>query len=101
MGLDLMLLPYDADGQFTQFSHTMLAVARRRELWPAILALRSFEVKDGFTSYIGRQTNGEVGYGECVETAYGERVRYTMSRHLASVWDHTAVDGGSKNKAVW
>lgn len=86
MGIDLRLLP--VDGDFVPnvfFSHQILSLDRN-----AILDdIREVAERHGkplpdtrFTSFIGRQKNGEHGYGEEHEDAYGAPLQYVLVKHL-------------------
>jgi|SRR5579859_4604678 len=63
MGVDLTLLPFDADGNSLSFSHTVLSVERRRDLWTVITDLESDIVPEGFWSYLSREGDQETHYG--------------------------------------
>lgn len=101
MGVDLSLLPFDAEHPGLAFSHSILQLERRRELWPLIEAMELDIVPNGFTSFLGRQANGEHGYGETIKTPYGTPLKYTRVGKLVSIAHHDAVRDNPKNRAVW
>ncbi len=101
MGVDLTLLPFDADRANLSFSHSVLGIERRRELWDLILEMEIDVVPNGFTSYLSRLENGETGYGETMETPYGEPLKYTKAERLVSLAHHEEVRNNFKNRAVW
>jgi hypothetical protein len=85
MGIDLRLLPVDGDFAPNIFySHQVLSLDRN-----AILAdIQEIAKKHGkplpsrFTSFIGRQENGEHGYGEEDTDPYGAPLQYVLVKHL-------------------
>lgn len=84
MGVDLALLPYYGNSdEFNNFSHTVLQCNRNRDLFEMIEDVPSLDVDDGFCSYLSRDDkNEESHYGVTVETAYGNRLKYTQAKHL-------------------
>lgn len=99
MGIDLDLLPVDADFPNCSFSHSVLQCERRHNLWPAIQALPGQPVPDNFTSYLGGK--GEACYGKTVEDSYGDPVRWVRVRDLLTLRCREEVRDNSKNRAVW
>lgn len=87
MGLDLKLLPFDADFDGLHFSHTILNVHRDRDLWACVKQTEQFPVPDDFTSFLcGKQDEyEEKHYGNTVETPYGERLTYTAAKNLKGI----------------
>jgi hypothetical protein len=98
MGVDLRLLPFsspDAD-----FSHDILKVERRRELWEPIAEIeknRGRDVPDTFYSFSGA---GEK-YGLTTKTPYGDNLRYVTAEDLLTLRRHKAVKDNHRNRAVW
>lgn len=101
MGLDLRLLPFDADC----FSHTVLDCARRHELWDSIQKIENRvgrDVPDGFTSFSGRsQRHDDTCYGLTIRTPYGENLKYVLTSDLLPLARHKAVHDNEKNRAIW
>lgn len=82
MGVDLILLPYDA----SFCSHTVLQVNRDYCLHDAIRALPAMEVDDNFTSYVSRDDKYEdTHYGKTTENSYGDRVVFVLAKDLKTV----------------
>jgi hypothetical protein len=80
MGVDLRLLPFDADhGDGLSFSHTILEVGRNYDLHDKIRKLRSMPVPANFTSFCGLGDDGELTYGVTIETPYGEPLEYVLA----------------------
>ena len=86
MGIDLRLLPVDGDFVPNVFySHQILSLDRN-----AILDdIQKVAEQHGkplpavrFTSFMSRQENGEYGYGEENEDAYGAPLQYVLVKHL-------------------
>lgn len=84
MGVDLRLLPFDADFDGLHFSHTILNVRMDRDLWEAVDGVEQFPVPDDFMSFSCRNQEEceETHYGNTVETPYGERLTYTTAKNL-------------------
>ena len=101
MGVDLTLLPFDADF----YSHTMLQVERRRELWPKVTALDSAPlalVSKDFHCYLARDRNGETRYGTLPrEDPYGTPYRCTTAGALSKLWTDPEVRDNVRNRAIW
>lgn len=101
MGVDLRLLPFDADF----FSHTVLDCERRHELWPAIEKVETRngrDVPDNFQSFIGRSDRFDgTCYGTTIRTAYGENLKYVLVSDLLPLASHGAVQDNEKNRAIW
>ncbi len=88
MGIDLKLLPVEANlSGSSGFSHSILSLERRSELWDAIDENVTTWPKPTWTlsSFLGRQDNGEHGYGDTDETPYGDRIEFCFAANLAEV----------------
>ena len=80
MGTDLRLLPFlYGDGDC---SHDIIRVERDTELYEAIQGLSCRDVPITFTSFCGRQSNSEYGYGKTIEDPYGDPVKFVFARQL-------------------
>lgn len=102
MGLDLRLLPFDADVDVVTFSHTILSCERRRELFEELLKLPSVEVPERFYSFTSREAScGESHYGVTRDTPYGEPLDYVRVKDLLAYSDHEGVTDNGKNRAIW
>lgn len=105
MGVDLRLLPIDGDhGTVVNFSHNVLSLERRRELWEPIAEIEKAhgrDVPENFDSFIGRRADGETGYGRTIESPYGTPVRYVRAADLLPLAEHEAVTDNPKNHAAW
>lgn len=101
MGVDLRLLPFDADF----FSHTILDCERRQELWPAIQKVEERNGRDApenFQSFTGRSPRyDDTCYGLTIRTPYGENLKYILAADLLPLATHTAVRDNEKNRAIW
>lgn len=103
MGVDLRLLPFDADGGIC-YSHTMLACKRRRDLWDPIAKIEKAKgrhVPPGFTAYCSRLKNGELGYGKVIKDPYDSFVNFLLVEDLVSLREHEDVQDNHKNRAIW
>lgn len=103
MGVDLRLLPIECEHENLWYSHSMLSLERRRELWPLFAELEktSGVVDPSFTSFCGRQDNGENGYGKTLETPYGQPLTYLTAEQILTLKDHEAVQDNTTNRAIW
>jgi hypothetical protein len=105
MGIDLKLLPFDADSEFISFSHTVLGLNRRSELWPIIELIEQewgLVVPPHFSTFVGHHEGcEETGYGDTQTTAYGQPLRYVLAQHLNPLSNHRAVTDDDKNRAIW
>lgn len=99
MGVDLRLLPFDADrGEFA-YSHTILELGRDYALHEKIRKLRSMPVPSGFTSFSGRGDDGDTCYGATIETPYGEPVEWVLAGELCAI---ELEEGGTYiERAIW
>lgn len=101
MGVDLRLLPFDADLNNNYYSHTVLDCQRRWELWNEINKLEQYPVPDNFTSFSAYLDCGHTGYGITIETPYGMRLKYVLVQHLCKLKDYPGVIDNFKNRAIW
>ena len=104
MGLDLRLLPFDADIEELSFSHTILDCLRRGELFDEILKIEEehgLAVPDRFASFVGHGKDGEPCYGVTVTTPYGEPLLYTTAASLLTLKDREGVTDNYQNRAIW
>lgn len=99
MGLDLRLLPFDADRDDLHFSHTILGCARDYDLFDAVhdvASERGLVVPSDFWTFLGMR-GGEHGYAVTTETPYGDPLRYVLAGDLKPL---TAL-AHRCNEAVW
>jgi len=105
MGVDLKLLPVQADGRpYSEFgySHTVLDLSRRRTLWPAIGALPTTAVPPVFNTYLCRCSDyDDVHYGNTQTTPYGDPLLATTAGDLVTLLNHECVRENALNRAVW
>lgn len=103
MGLDLTLLPFDADYDELCFSHTVLSCDRNGQLFCEIMALPSEPVLEGFSSYMSNEVVGDfdgIHYGPTKTTPYGEQVTFVKARQLCKLQEIAGLVA-YKNVAVW
>lgn len=98
MGVDLRLLPFDADGG-VNFSHTMMEIGRDYDLHDKIRKLRSMPVPEDFTSFCARGADGETTYGKTLETPYGEPLEFVLAGELSAI--NLPPDAGHVPRAIW
>ena len=105
MGLDLKLLPFDADaGDRISYSHTILNCLRRSDLFEEILEMEErfgHAVPKGFSSYLRSTKNRGSHYGVTVTTPYGEILKYVTAGMLTAFSDHEGVLDNHWNRAIW
>lgn len=105
MGVDLTLLPFDADFGDLSFAHSVLQLERRGGLWDPIVKIetaRGEAVPEHFASYLSRNDDyEEAHYGVTTETPYGDRMKYVRASDLLAIGDHEGVTDNYKNRAVW
>ncbi len=107
MGVDLTLMPLECDHEGVhgkpafQFSHSMLNIERRRELWPLIEKLARGRVSTDFTGFMGEGSDGEYGYGKVRDDAYGQPIQWAKAGDIAKLANHNAVTNDARNRAVW
>lgn len=100
MGVDLRLLPFDCDRENLAFSHTILDVERRHELWTPIAHLPQENVPERFTSFSStREAYEDPCYGITVNNPYGGTLTYTTAGALGTLRNHPAVLDNHKNRA--
>lgn len=106
MGVDLTLLPFES----TQLggwpmSHTVLWMNRDSETFQQISALETREgrpVPEDFTSYVGRDNEGETAYGRTIKTPYGSPLRYVLAGSLKQIdMGDMSNPGAWKQRAIW
>lgn len=103
MGVDLTLLPFDADTSI-YFSHTVLSLERRRALWDPIAEIEKRngrDVPENFTTYLGQGDDGDPAYGNTQQTPYDTALKYVLVQDLLPVSDHECVTDNYKNRAIW
>lgn len=100
MGLDLRLLPFDAEMFRLSYSHTVLSCEREYELFDAIIKVERQQgrvVPANFSTFVSRDDKyEETHYGNTQETPYGEKVRELEVESLL-VFEPKHW----KNKAIW
>lgn len=105
MGVDLTLLPYYSESELADFSHDMLNLERRHDLWGPITEIEKQhgrDVSENFTSFYGRSNDyDDACYGVTKDSPYGTHVKYIRAIHLKSLASHPAVTDNYKNKAIW
>ena len=100
MGLDLALLPFDAD-EGIHFSHTVLKCERRIELFEEIMKLPSTRVPENFTTLLRDDEYQETHYGNTQETPYGDPLTFMEVENLLRFSEHEGVQNHFKNRAIW
>ena len=104
MGVDLMLLPMDADFNNSAFAYTTLEVRRRRELWPLICALPSEPVPPSFESLLSLEGPPDWDFwvqGNTQVDGYEKPLFCVLAEHLLSLASHPAIEEEYLNKAAW
>lgn len=105
MGLDLTLLPFDADSGDWAFSHTVLETGRHYVLFDWIKKLPQMKVPKTFTSHVSRQSKcdkcDEPHYGITTETPYGDAVMYVMIDDLIKIPAEVKATFSVRTKAIW
>lgn len=103
MGLELRLLPFDADQGDFAFSHTVLSCERHYGLFDPIQEIekqRGRKVVDGFTSFVSRDDKyEETHYGKTIETPYGDPLMEVEVEHLLALSE--IAQKSRRNEAVW
>lgn len=110
MGLDLYLLPITCETETRNlyrietwgYSHTIIDCDANYPLFQAIEALEKTEgsaVPKSFTTFLGRQEDGEHGYGETHETPYGKELRAVRVKALLPFFKK--AHKSHKNRAAW
>jgi hypothetical protein len=100
MGVDLRLLPFDADQGDFAYSHTILELGQNYDLHKQIKELNSMPVPLGFTSFSGR-VNGFSGtaYGKTTVTPYGEPMKFVLADDLCGI--KLSEDAPYIEQAIW
>ena len=98
MGVDVTFLPIEHESEDLCYSHTLLPLWRRRELWPLLDDLLPKNLDRAISCYVGRDDDGELCYGELLEDCYGRPLTYLTVAQLLTV-DRSLVNDG--NKAIW
>lgn len=102
MGVDLTFLPFWSENPTCDFSHDMLSLERRPELWDAIYELPSRDVPEKFRSYRGTNDDfDETCYGLTIRDCYDSPVKYTTAKHLLTLYNRPAVRDNHTNRAIW
>lgn len=105
MGVDLTLLPFDCDYDDLSYSHVVLNLERRGDLWTPIQRLEDANqrrVPERFMSYLSRDEEyEEPHYGRTTETPYGDPLLYVTSAELLTLSEHEGVTDNAKNRATW
>lgn len=104
MGLDLSLLPFEADHERLSFSHSVLSVDRTeivRVVWESLRDAGE-TTPDHFSSYLCREGEiEETHYGVTTTDPYGNRVRCVSVEELLAFREHPGVYQDPRNRAVW
>jgi len=90
VGLDLSILPFEADTPNICYSHSILRCSREGPLFDEIMAIEKQHgkvVPEGFTSYLCRDKTPEgfeePHYGRTRKTPYGDELKYiTVAQFL-------------------
>lgn len=115
MGTDLILLPFDGDIDELAFSHTILPLERRIELFKEIdklAQIKGVPVPKDFNSYLSREPieiqSSPVDietthYGRTMNDSYDATLLYVKVSELMSpsIIYHQGVKDNWKNRAVW
>jgi hypothetical protein len=100
MGLDLTLIPVDADNGTLFFGHTRLRLERDYELFDEIKKLKAIELDKPFSCHEARNGEGEASYGPVTEDAYGDPLTKVRPEKIAALVSHVAADPHKKNRAA-
>jgi hypothetical protein len=87
MGLDLKLLPFDADFDGLHFSHTVLNVRRDSDLWVCVKQTEQFPVPNDFTSFCcnDQAEYEEWHYGVTTKTSNDKQLTYTAAKNMKGI----------------
>lgn len=103
MGLDLTLLPVEADHGHWGFSHSVLSLDRDYKLFDRIQKIedkRSVPLPEDFTSYLSVDDgDGEPYYGQTTETPYGLPLKAVYAKDLLKASE--ARRSSLRNQAAW
>jgi hypothetical protein len=98
MGIDLTFLPLEHESERLAYSHTLLPLERRYDLQDEVRALNPKSLGRVMSSYLSRNKDGEICYGDTNEDCYGEALTYLTVAELLQV-NPTTIQ--YKNKAIW
>lgn len=102
MGLDLTLLPFDAEEP--PFSHTMLSVDRS-DFDPILKIEKRLgkNVPKQFTSFYSRDglLPQEPHYGRTTKTPYGDPLKYVLIQDIIGAFNDLADEDSHKNRAIY
>lgn len=110
MGLDLTLLPVESE--HLAFSHTVLSLDRRSDMWEKIKLIPQITRDVVFYSFMSRvpdgKSEGEKCYGVVKEDAYGNPIKWAnagdvvkaMEEYYESVKDLDWIKYDCRNQAV-
>lgn len=100
MGVDLRFLPYYDPDESCYFSHDIIDLERRAELWDVIFDIekrKGRDVLETFVSYCSLDGDyTESHYGKTPETPYGEHLRWVYAKELKPLVSHPAVTDNYK-----
>lgn len=104
MGIDLVLLPFDSDGDnpVVSYSHTVLTCTLSHELAEELKKIPAPQVPKNFRSYLGTDEEYDgPRYGATQETPYGEPLKYVRVGQLNPFRFHEIVRADPNKKAIW
>lgn len=90
MGLDLTLIPVDADSGSLFFGHTRLRMERDRELFEAINNLKAIELDKPFSCHESHSSEGKSCYGPCTVDGYDQPLTKVRAEKVAALAGHVA-----------
>lgn len=100
MGIDLKLLPLLYNGCWA--AHDILCVERRKDLWPLIQEMPSFEIPNPLACHLALSNDGDSTiYEEIEDDAYGSVLKFTTAGSLSALGTHDSVRYNQTNRAVW
>lgn len=84
MGMDLSLLPYEADhADGFSFSHSILRTHGNYALFAEIKRIKAYDVSEQFSSYMCHQGDSEeTHYGITTMDPYGDHLKYVTVGEL-------------------
>lgn len=104
MGVDLCLMPFEADFKGFAFSHSLLELERRRDLWEPIAEIEKAHgqaVPTPFYTFRATNAEGSTCYGNTIDTSYGDSLKCVTAAQLLPLAQHEAVTDNPINRAVW
>ena len=107
MGVDLRLLPVEADWRTWGFAHTVLSLERNSPLFEAIeLQHPSPRPSFNLSAFCGGRVpdgsaRGEQMYGVVKETPYGETLTYMARSELIAVLERAALGPATQAALAW